>query len=369
MKRGASRCTVECGNDNEIHVLLRVGHELPAAVMGSKNSPGITEPTCAVRNPATVCAVVDGTRRSIDCDNADRHPPPHMKEKFAMSIKRILLALLVSGLLTVGLEHASAQEVMAPGLTVPRVPRVSQGAMVRQVVGVSEITITYHRPGVKGRTIWGGLLPYDAIWRAGANEPTLITFSDPATVDGKSLKAGTYRLVVTPKQGDWTIIFNSETKNWGTVYDSTYDVLRIPVKPATIPNQEWMMFSFTDLTPTSATVMLEWEKVRLAFKAEFNTLGNIEAAVGDWRLLNSAARFAMGQKGAEGKALEWVNRSIALEKNGSNVRTKAELLASQGKFAEAVTLGEDAISLTKAQNANANVSGLEKMVTEWKAKK
>ena len=286
-----------------------------------------------------------------------------------MSSIRTVCALLAVGLLLLGAQPTVAQNVEAPELVMPRIPRTSQGAMIKQVVGLSDITITYHRPGVKGRAIWGGLLPYNQIWRAGANEPTLITFSDPVTVGGKKLNAGTYRMLVVPTQQDWTVIFNSETKNWGTVYDSTFDVLKLAVKPEAGPMEEWLSFSFKDLTPSSATVVLSWEKVRLAFAAEFNTMGKIESAVGDWRLLNSAARFAMTEKATEAKALEWADRSIAIDKNGANVRTKAEILASQGKYREAVKLGEEAISLTKAQNATANVSALEKLVSEWKAMK
>jgi hypothetical protein len=282
---------------------------------------------------------------------------------------RSLLAMCAVAILVISGEFAHAQPVTPPPLTLPRVPRPSQGASVVQVIGASEITINYHRPGVNGRTIWGGLLPYNEIWRAGANEPTLITFSDPVTIEGKTLKAGTYRFVVIPKQGDWTLIFNSEVKNWGTVYDSTYDALRIQVKPQTCPHQEWMTFLIADLTPASATVALEWEKVRVAFKVGFNTMAKVEADLGDWRLLSYAARFAMGQKGSEAKALEWINRSIALDKNGLNVRTKAEILASQGKYAEAMATGQEAVTLMKAQNDTAGVSALEKMMAEWKAKK
>lgn len=282
-----------------------------------------------------------------------------------MSNIRIVFALLLAACVAFGVQEAAAQ---APEMSAPRIPRTSQGALIKQIVGLSDVTISYHRPGVKGRAIWGGLLPYDEIWRVGANEPTLISFSDPVSVNGKSLKAGTYRLLVVPRTQEWSLIFNSETKNWGTVYDSTFDVLTLSVKPMSGPHEEWMSFSFTDLTPSSATVTIAWEKIRLPFTVEFNTMGKIESAVGDWRLLNSAARFAMNEKGAEAKAMEWVDRSIAIEKNGSNLRTKAEILASQGKYAQAATLGQEAIALTKAQNPNANVNALEKMVSEWKSK-
>lgn len=283
-----------------------------------------------------------------------------------MTIIRFVFAAIVAAVLFAGVQTAAAQAVQAPELAAPRVPRVSPGSMAKQIVGLSEITITYHRPGVKARAIWGGLLPYNQVWRAGANEPTLITFSDPVTVAGKKLNAGTYRLLVIPTQGDWTVIFNSETKNWGTVYDSTFDVAKVTVKPESGTHEEWMSFSFTDLTSSSAKVVLAWEKMRVPFTAEFNTMGKMESAVGDWRILNAAARFAMTEKGAEAKAIEWVDRSIALDKNGGNVRTKAEIMAAQGKYADAVKLGEESIALTKAQNANANVSALEQLVATWK---
>ena len=283
-----------------------------------------------------------------------------------MAITRFVLAAIVAAAVLAVVQPAAAQAVQAPELAAPRVPRISQGAMAKQIVGLSEISVTYHRPGVKARAIWGGLLPYNQVWRAGANEPTLITFSDPVTVGGTKLNAGTYRLLVIPTQGDWTVIFNSETKNWGTVYDSTFDVAKIAVKPEAGAHEEWMSFSFTDLTSSSAKVVLAWEKMRVAFNAEFNTMGKMESAVGNWQLLNAAARFAMTEKGADAKALEWVERSIALEKTGGNVRTKAEIMAAQGKFADAVKLGEESIALTKAQNPKANVSALEELVATWK---
>ncbi|MGD0037182.1 MAG: DUF2911 domain-containing protein, partial [Bacteroidota bacterium] len=131
-----------------------------------------------------------------------------------------------------------------------RIPQLSQAAKISQTVGLSEVSISYHRPGVKGREIWGNVVKYDEVWRAGANEPTLITFSDDVTIEGKKLKAGTYRFVVIPsKMGDWALIFNTEIKNWGTVYEAKYDSLRIMVKPEAGSHEEWMSFCFTDLTP------------------------------------------------------------------------------------------------------------------------
>jgi len=250
-----------------------------------------------------------------------------------------------------------------------RVPRTSPSAKISQSIGLSEISVSYCRPGVKGREIWGGLLPYDVVWRAGANEPTLITFSDEVTIEGKKLGAGTYRFVVIPsKSGDWTLIFNTETKNWGTVYDAKYDSLKIMVKPETGLNEEWMSFSFTDLTPASARVVLAWEKIRLSFKCETNLLAKLQASVGNWQLLNSAARFVLDNKMYPEEGLTWVERSIALDKNVRNLQTKAELLAQSGKVNDAITTAEEAVKIAKAKDPKANTSGLEKLISDWKSK-
>jgi len=271
------------------------------------------------------------------------------------------LSILLSAVTIFSLVHAQVQL---------RVPRISQMAKISQTVGLSEVSITYHRPGVKNREIWGNVVKYDEVWRAGANEPTLITFSDDATIEGKTLKAGSYRFVVIPsKTGEWALIFNSEIKNWGTVYDAKFDSLKVMVKPETIPNEEWMSFSFTDLTPSSARVMLAWEKIRLSFKVEFNLLAKIQASVGNWQLLNNAARFALDNKMFTEEGFDWVERSLALDKNARNLQTKAELLAQAGKVLEAVAAAEEAVKIAKAKDPKANTSGLEKMITDWKTKK
>jgi hypothetical protein len=251
-----------------------------------------------------------------------------------------------------------------------RIPRISQPAKISQTIGLSDVSISYHRPGVKGREIWGNVVKYDEVWRAGANEPTLITFSDDVTIDGKKLGAGTYRFVVIPsKTGDWALIFNTETKNWGTVYEAKYDSLKIMVKPEAASQEEWMSFSFTDLTPASARVVLAWEKIRLSFKFEINILAKLQASVGNWQLLNNAARFALDNKMYLEEGLAWVERSIALDKNARNLQTKAELLALTGKTDNAIATAEEAVKIAKAKDPKANTSGLEKMITDWKTKK
>lgn len=261
-----------------------------------------------------------------------------------------------------------AQTPQAPDLTQRRVPMVSQGAKVTQVIGLSQVTVTYHRPGVKGRQIWGGLLPYNEVWRVGANEPTLVTFSDPVTINGNKLSAGTYRLLAIPGQSEWALIFNAETKNWGSIYDAKFDSLKVVVKPDPAQHEEWLSFSFTDLTPTSAKMVVAWEKIRVGVTIEFNTLAKLESQVGDWRVLNQAARYAATEKVFADQGMGWVDRSIALDRNAANLRTKAELLAGQGKHKEAIALAEESMKLARAQNPAANVAGTEQLINEWKKK-
>jgi len=289
-------------------------------------------------------------------------------------MKRILTALFIAALaVLIAGQEAIAQTPQSPPLPLLRLPRVSQGAKITQVVGLSEVTIYYHRPGVKGREIWGKLLPYGEVWRAGANEPTLFTFSDEVTIQGKKLPAGTYRFVTFPGQKEWTIIFNSEVKNWGTMYEAKYDTLKFTVMPEAGPNEEWLSFSFTDLTPSSAQVVLAWEKVRLGFKIEFNTLGKIQSSVGNWQILNAAARYSLTDKVYTSEAMSWADRSIAAEKNATNLGTKAELLAAAGKTKEAIAMAEEAMALGKAKDPKFDGSrqgqNLTRLIAEWKAKK
>ncbi len=289
--------------------------------------------------------------------------------------------IVITLLCLAGLTEVLAQIPQSPPLPMLRAPRISQGAKVSQAVGLSDVTIYYHRPGVKGRLIFGtkdakALQPYGDVWRAGANEPTLFTFSDEVTIGGKKLGAGTYRFVTIPGEKEWTVVFNAETKNWGTVYDQKYDTLRVAVAPQSGPLEEWMSFSFTDLTPSSATCVLAWDKVRIPFKIEFNLLQKLQVSVGTWGLLNQAARFALDNKMYLEEANGWIDRSLAMERNFANLRTKSELLAYAGKTKEAIAAAEEGLKLMKARDPKTlsdgqkqQIADVEKMVGEWKSKK
>lgn len=149
--------------------------------------------------------------------------------------------------------------------------RISPKAKVEQVVGFTTVTIEYSRPGVKGREIWGGLVPYNVVWRAGANEATKITFSDDVIINGKILKAGSYSFFTIPTKDKWTIIFNRVADQWGAFeYNEEEDILRLQVKPETNSDcwQEWLAYTITKTSDKSAIVRLEWEKLKIPFTVE-----------------------------------------------------------------------------------------------------
>lgn len=148
--------------------------------------------------------------------------------------------------------------------------RVSPKAEVMQVVGFTEVRIIYSRPGVKGREIWGGLVPYNQVWRAGANEATKFIFSSDVLIEGKPLKAGSYSFFAIPGKNEWTLIFNKVADQWGAFeYNETQDALRIKVKPEkSSVFQEWLTYTITRTSDYSAVVRLEWEKLKVPFKIE-----------------------------------------------------------------------------------------------------
>lgn len=178
-----------------------------------------------------------------------------MKPVYSLVILFIISIFLFSS--TVNAQNAK-QEV-----------RISPKAEVMQQVGFTDIRIIYGRPGVKGRVIWGQLVPYDAVWRAGANEATKFIFSTDVYIEGKLLKKGSYSFFAIPGKKDWTLIFNKVADQWGAFeYNESEDALRIKVKPEKGNWQEWLAYTITRTSDTTATIRLEWEKLKIPFNVE-----------------------------------------------------------------------------------------------------
>jgi hypothetical protein len=255
------------------------------------------------------------------------------------------------------------------------VPRPSPNASISQTVGLTEITLHYSRPGVKGRTIWGDLVPYGQVWRTGANENTTIKFSTPVKIEGHDLPAGLYGVQTIPTQNEWTVIFSKDAELWGAFdYKAEHDALRVQVKPEAADFQERMGFEFDDLTDTSAKVVLRWEKLRVPFTVEVDTPKLVaEAGKSAMRWQNGlqAAGYCIQNNTCLEEAGRWIDASIALEPNFSNQRAKALWLAKKNDYKGAVAVGEKALAAAKsaAQPPQpAQVSDLEKSVAEWKKK-
>ena len=146
-------------------------------------------------------------------------------------------------------------------------PDVSQLAVVKQRIALTDVKVTYHRPLVNGRKIWGGLVPFGEVWRAGANENTTIDVSDAITVEGQALPKGTYGLHMIPTADSWTVILSKMATAWGSYsYDQKEDALRVTVKPRANEMEEALEYAFEDLTPDSATLTLKWEKLAVPVK-------------------------------------------------------------------------------------------------------
>jgi tetratricopeptide (TPR) repeat protein len=235
-------------------------------------------------------------------------------------------------------------------------PDVSQLAVAKQRIGLTDITITYHRPLVNGRKIWGGLVPLGEVWRAGANENTTIEFSDPVSVEGQPLAKGIYGLHMIPTADTWTVIFSKMASAWGSYsYSQAEDALRVTVKPRPNEMEEALEYEFEDLKPDSATVTLKWEKLAVPFKVAINdaegTVANIRnqmrgRAQYEWQAPNEAAQFLLTKKINFDEALKWVNLSIQNEERFENLTTKADLLKAMNKPDDARKAWDQAIAKT-----------------------
>lgn len=260
-----------------------------------------------------------------------------------------------------------------------KLPRVSQKAQVMQTVGLTDVTITYSRPGVKDRVIWGELVPYDKVWRTGANEATSITFSTDVRVNGNALAAGTYSLHTIPTKDRWTVIFNTQANQWGSyAYNDSADALRIQVKPEEHAFTEWMTFSFPSVAADKATVALDWEKQRVPFELQVNTvetgLANARAAMAelkpdDHQTAFRAADFAFQNNVAPDEAAQWVDRSIAIKETWLNLRLKAHMMAKQGNTKEAIAFAQRAVERGRQDDSPPEeMVKIEKQIEEWKTK-
>lgn len=257
---------------------------------------------------------------------------------------------------------SSALVAQSPALTLPE---ASPRAQVSQKVGLTTIEVTYNRPAIKGRKVWGGLVPYGQVWRAGANENTVVAFSSPVTVGGVTLPAGRYGLHMVPTPTTWTVIFSSQSHGWGSYsYDPKEDVAKVSVNPVATEPTERLAFTLDDPTDTSVTLSLRWEQLRVPIPITVDTRQVVVASLRE-QLKGAHQFFPEAWSGAAGwclrndvnlvEAMAWVDRSLAIKESYAGLRTKAALLEKQGdaKGAEALR----ARAMTIATEAEVNLAG------------
>jgi len=245
-----------------------------------------------------------------------------------------------------------------------RLPEASPHAAVTQTVGLTEMTIDYHRPAVNKRVVWGGLVAWDQVWRAGANENTTISFSTPVKVEGQPLAAGTYGLHMIPREnGEWTLVLNKQSKAWGSfAYNQAEDAMRATVRPKPSEFRERLLYVFEEPAGGSVTASLNWEKLRVPFRIDVDLATAVSADIEEqftglqqffWQPWNQAAAWGV-QNGVDlDRAMKWTERSISINENFQNLRTKALILEKKGQTAEAETLRARGMTLATEQDLNA----------------
>jgi len=238
-------------------------------------------------------------------------------------------------------------------------PRASQRAVVSQRIGITDVTVTYHRPLENGRKLWGGLVPYGQVWRAGANENTTVKFTDPVTIEGKPLAAGTYGLHMIPAEnGDWTVIFSNAATSWGSfTYKQDEDALRVNVKPGTTDEHNALTYDFDQLKPDSAVLTMSWGKVAVPVNVAVDvnkvTAASLQKQLRglsqyDWQAWNDAATYFLNAKFDYEQGLKDVDQSLQNEERFENFMTKSQLLDAMGKTAEAKTARDQALAKANA---------------------
>jgi len=234
-------------------------------------------------------------------------------------------------------------------------PRPSQRAQIAQRVGITDITISYHRPLMNNRKVWDALVPYGKVWRAGANENTTISFSDPVTIEGKPLDRGTYGLHMIPTADQWTIIFSKNFTSWGAfTYNESEDALRVNVKPQATEMHDALTYDFEQLKPDSAVVVLEWEKVAVPFKVGVDVHEVVQASLKKqlrnlsqytWMSWDDAANYLLAEKVALDEALKYTDKSIETEDRYDNEMTKSQVLTALNRKDDAAVAEKKALAM------------------------
>jgi hypothetical protein len=247
-------------------------------------------------------------------------------------------------------------------------PVASPRALVQQRVGLTDIDVTYHRPAVKGRKVWGGLVPYGKVWRAGADENTVVAFSTPVRVGGTTLPPGRYGLHMLPTASEWTVIFSSQSHGWGSFsYDPKEDVAKVTVTPVPAEATERLAYTFDDPSEKGVTLSLRWEQLRVPIPIEVDTKAVVVASLRDQvrglgqffpETWSAAAGWCARNDTNLDEALVWADRSLGMKETYVGLRTKAALLEKKGDAKGAEALRAKALGIATEAEVNQTGYGL-----------
>lgn len=256
------------------------------------------------------------------------------------------------------------------------IPRASPKAEVSLMVGVNKVSVQYASPSARGRKIFGNLVPYDKVWRAGANEATTITFEKSVNFGGIEVSGGTYGLFMIPSKDTWIVILNRIGNQWGAYhYDQNDDVLRLKITPVKIPMVESCTYSFEDISKTKATLFLKWENVGIPIVLSTNTekqaLEEIETHLknvnNSWYSYSAAAQYHFYELEENEKALEYIDKAIDLNApNPAPWMLKSQIFEKQEKYEQAIKNAQKAIEISKEYNFYFEIHENEEQIEKWR---
>lgn len=256
-------------------------------------------------------------------------------------------------------------------------PAPSPLAKMEQMVGLTEVHLEYSRPSAKGRTIFGDLVPYDKLWRTGANAATKVTFSEKVVIEGQDLEAGSYALFTIPGENEWTIIFNTDTEQGGTGnYDEEKDALRVTVKPQALSQHvETFTIGINDITSSSATMNLRWENTQVIVPFTVFTDMQVEASIAQVmggpssRDYYAAASYYLAEGKDPKQALEWINKHLEMdEPKFWTLLAKSRIQAEAGNLKAAIKTAEQSKKMAMDAGYDNYVKMNEENIAMWKNK-
>jgi len=295
--------------------------------------------------------------------------------------KTTLIALIISISLLSSCDNVSSSiEIEKKPTTKLKIttPQPSPKATVEQRVGLTDISIEYSRPGVRGRTIFGDLVPFGKTWRTGANSNTKVTFSSDVSIDGQTLKAGSYGLYTVPNENSWEIMFYAESDNSGVPrdWDNTKVVAKTSVEVYSMPmNVETFTITFDDVSSTSAVIGLLWEKTYVGIKFEVptdklvsETIDAVMAASPEAGDYYNAAIYYRQQDIDIKKANEWMEKAMSLTEKPAfwQLRQQSLIYAKMGETEKAIAVAEKSLELSKEAGNEAYIKMNTQSLAEWK---